>query len=252
MKRIYTVLVICLISISNLAAQDSLFTTRGEAFYGKVMLYKNRFQQEEVSMKIDKKKRTFRIVEIERYVQEGEAYKSIFALGAYKIGKVISENEYLSQYLYMPTGYGKRAPFSQIILIKKNGNYLDLPKSIGFSSSVSQYLDNCPTVSQKVKDRTLGRKDIEVIIAEYNGCMAVKTEVGIDLDTFKGKVTVFRLKLQESAKVNNKKAVRAMLKDFETKYNQQDEIPEYLINGLTEAIKDDLELTSIFKELLAL
>jgi hypothetical protein len=252
MKRIYTLLIICILSISNIAAQDSLFTTRGETFYGKVMLYKNQYQQEVIDMKIGKKKRSFRIVEVEKYIQEGEVYKSIFALGAYKIGKVISEGEYLTQYLYMPTGFGKRAPFSQIILIKKNGNYLDLPKTLSFAKAVSDYLIDCPTVSQKVKDKTLGRKEVEEIIAEYNGCMTVTAEEGIDLETFKGMLQTFRLKLQESNKVDNKKAVRSMLKDYESKHDMGDEIPEYLIKGIADAVQDDLELTSLFKELQAL
>lgn len=252
MKRIYTLLIICILSISHLAAQDSLFTTRGETFYGKVMLYKNRHQQEQIDMKINKKKRSFRIVEVEKYVQEGEVYKSIFALGAYKIGKVVTEGKYLTQYLYMPTGYGKRAPFSQIILFKENGNYLDLPKSLGFSNALSEYLIDCPTVAKKVKDKTLKRKEIDKIINEYNGCMAVQAEKGIDLETFKGKLETFRLKLQESDKVDNKKAIRSMLKDYETKRDNGDEIPEYLIKGITDAVQDDLELTSLFKELQAL
>jgi hypothetical protein len=249
MKKIYSLLVICLLSFSNLTAQDSLFTTRGETFYGKVMLYKNQHQQEQIDMKINKKKRSFRIVEVEKYYQDGKVYESIFALGAYKIGQVISRGDYLSQYLYMPTGYGKRAPFSQIILVKENGNYLDLPKTLSFSKSLSQYLNDCPPVSRKLKDKTLKKEDLDQIMMEYNACMALQKEEGIDLETFKGKLETFRLKLQESDKVDNKKAVRSMLKDYEAKHDNGDEIPEYLTKGITDAVKDDLELTSLFKEL---
>jgi len=252
MKKFYTIILICILSVSNIVAQDTLFTKRGETFVGKVMLYKNRHQQEQIDMKIDKKKRSFRIVEVDKYIQEGELYKSIFALSAYKIGKVVTEGDFVSQYLYMPTGYGKRAPFSQKILVKTGGNYLDLPKSLGFTKSVSEFLSDCPDVAQKVADSTLGKKDINKILSEYNACMANQKENGINLESFKGKLEVFRLKLQESRLVENKKAIRSMLKDYESKHDADEEIPEYLINGIADAVKDDLELTSIFKELQAL
>ena len=249
MKRNLTLLFVLTLSVSSSLAQDILLTTRGDTLRGKISTFTNRQGTEQVEIKIDKKKQQIRLIDIKEYRKQGEVYQPIFAQGKYKIGKVISKG-FLSEYLYTPTAYNKRAPFSQPLLIKENGGQLDVPKALMFRKSVAEFLNDCPSVSEKLLKKTYSRNQLKLIIQDYNACIALQKDNEIKKVTLKTKLEDFRTKLQTSKKIENKAAIRQMLLDFEEKSNAKQKIPDYLISALTDSVKDDLELTSILKDIL--
>jgi len=249
MKRNFVLLLVYLLAIAPVLGQDVLYTTKGDTIQGRITIFTTRQGAEQIDIKVNKKKHQYKLVDVKEYRQKGEVYKTIFAQGRYKIGKVISEG-YLSLYYFTPTAYEKRPPFSQILLSKENGNQMELPKSLMFKKSVADFLKDCPSVAEKVLDKTYGRGDINEIVREYNLCFAQQKQNGINTESFEAKLSELRKKLQFSRKVENKKAVRQMLKDFEEKSRTKEEIPSYLTDALTEALKDDLELSSLLKDIL--
>jgi hypothetical protein len=53
-------------------------------------------------------------------------------------------------------------------ILQKNDGDLMQPRGLGFRKDMTAYLEDCPGVAAMVEERTLRRRDMEVIVRQYN------------------------------------------------------------------------------------
>jgi hypothetical protein len=51
-----------------------------------------------------------------------------------------------------------------------DGRSLEVP-NIGFKGTMADFLDDCPTVSDRIRSSELKKKDLELIVRGYNNCL---------------------------------------------------------------------------------
>ncbi len=249
MKKFYLVLANLVLCFS-LSAQDVLITTRGDTLKGKLTIYTNRQGNQLINMKVDRKKQQYRLIDIQRFYKKGEGFKTLFVSGRYRVVKIVNEGEFLGEYLYTPTSHSPVPEFSQGLLYKSDGDQIDIPKALLFRKTVAGFLTECPEVYEKVLNKTYGKSQMESIIRDYNACMASEAEAIEKQKSVESLLTELRDALQKSSKVSGKAEIREMLDDLKSKVDAKEAIPGYLRTALTNALKEDIELSSLLEEIL--
>lgn len=240
--------------------QDTVITVYGDTLKGSYDILRGYNGIESVKVKLENAgKETFKIYQVKRIEDEnGDIYEPIQLNRYITFGRKVKEG-FLSLYYY--TDDGSTARFNQLALVKADNSSIKVPGFMGFRKAMSDFLDDCPRVADKIDNKDLGKSDLYQIIDEYNACLDTKTEVILATETSKTKeVTIneeltkqfetFRETLKNSSAVNNKKEALDMFNDFADKLANGENIPSYLSNALKQAISTDEALTEMLNNLL--
>ncbi len=150
-----------------------------------------------------------------------------------------------------------------------DGSSLAIGGRIGFKGRMSSFLEDCYEVSYAVKQKQYTIKDLEALVKAYNACVnknglhsadaieqraeqlriekAAKTKIS---KTLEQKLADFSTLLEYSDKVPNKTDVTAMFNDVSGKLRRNEDLPNYLVKGLKEAVKKDPELIKLLEDIL--
>jgi hypothetical protein len=144
------------------------------------------------------------------------------------------------------TLYGYRvqnqANYDSRLLVKMNGEKLDLP-NIGFKKILSDFLSDCSSTSQKIKAGDFERTKVEVVVDDYNTCVANQNKVAIVTATptpLIEAIGVLRIKVENSS-IDSRKDVLDLIADLDDKAKNNQTIPPYLSNGLKNYLADKKE-----------
>ena len=260
MKKLW-ITVLLIISSQLTIAQDYLVTTKGDTVYGKVNVLRDQSKREYLVLKPkDGKKERFLITKVRGFQMKGEAFHTLNIFSRYHFAKLVKEG-YLNHYKYTPEDANYNDSFSQSLLVKKDGGILILPGLIGFRTQVSKFLDDCDSVEKKVKDKVYKKSDLDQIIEEYNVCIETHSQARFSPSspntiTKTTPITPALTKINDLktllkySEIQEKEEVIEMIKDLETKIQNNEKIPTYLSNALKEAIKTDEKLSKILEEIL--
>ncbi|MFY0592263.1 hypothetical protein [Roseivirga sp.] len=259
MKLAVSIFLFFCISFS-ITAQDTIITMRGDTLSGSFSLAKKGVNEFVDFTDPNGKKQRLRLFDVKQIkTTEGEILEPIKIDKRYTFGKVIKKG-YLSLHSYRSEN--SAVTFNQQILTNYDGNSMAVPGAFGFRKAVSRFLKACPSVSQKVEDKTLGRDELDQVIEEYNSCikalseknisssaqnLPAETEVSPSVNT---KKQDFNTLLKYADGIKNKGDVSDMFNDVMQKISTNQKVPNYLRKLITEAVSQDEKLSALLKEIL--
>ncbi|NOT76723.1 MAG: hypothetical protein HOP08_17490 [Cyclobacteriaceae bacterium] len=241
-----------LILISGLThAQDYAVTQKNDTLRGKVQI-----QGYDIIDRVDvvqpDKKSHFTCIQLKSVFIKGETYTPVKSVeGAYRMMKLIRSG-FLSLYkARRPNSY----VYENDYLVKKDGTAMEVP-GLYFKKVLMTYLGDCQSVSDKIKSEELKRKDIDKVVEEYNKCLQAPkiTEPVVTVITTNPTLEAIK-KLQDRIEVSSlstKKDASDILKDLAQKTAANQPIPNYLLEGLKETVKDAPEFKEETDQLVAL
>ena len=233
MKNYCLLLLTCLGLIQLSEAQDYIITNKGDTVRGEIKLLSFDLL-DRVQVKTGKEKKVYTAKETKVCSFKGESYRPVKEENAIRFMKVIKYG-YLSLYAFNSPNlhtYDKR------MLTKLDGTSMEVPNLL-FTKIMVSYLDDCPTIREKIKSEDYGKKDIEKIVDEYNACLDEKTRAAAiasaaaaltnpkfeALENLKNKV-------EKLENFSTKKDSLELINDITQKVNNKEVIPNYLLEGL--------------------
>jgi hypothetical protein len=228
------------------SAQDYIITTRGDSLSGEVRPLL--FGSEKRVQLIDemKDKNTYSLFQIRRFSSEGEMYYPVKGEKGYVFMKLI-EPGYLTLYAFQ---LENQTRFDGLMLKKMDGASIVVP-NLGFKKYVSQFLEDCPEVSEKVREGELGKRNLKDLIQAYNVCVDNRTldhgKIIAEQNEQKEKISAWvsleeKVRTKEFSEKNN---ALEMIAEIRKKIQRQESIPNFLLQGL----KNSLEGTGLSDEL---
>jgi hypothetical protein len=153
-----------------LYGQDQVFTKRGERYEGKVVFNFNPTGYEEVIIKTEEEKLTFRSYLVDLVIYNEDTLHVLTFSNETKFGLLKSDGKRLAHYRVQDES---NYDFDKEILYKKDAREsIDVP-NIGFKKPVARFLSDCEVVSEQILEGELKAKDIEEIIYRYDNCGSV-------------------------------------------------------------------------------
>ncbi|MGC1243509.1 MAG: hypothetical protein WA874_18090 [Chryseosolibacter sp.] len=220
-------------------AQDYVLTTRGDSLTGEVkpLIYGT---EKKVQLQAsDKTRRTLSILEVRAFSSNGEIYHPVKNESGYVFMKLL-EPGYLSLYAFQPENTSR---FDGLFLQKIDGDNMVLP-NLGFKKYMSKFLEDCPAVVQRVQDGELNKKNVKELIIAYNACIENRTidhsSVLARQEEQSKKISAWD-SLEEkvrAADFTEKNNALEMITEIRKKIRQQEKIPNFLIEGLKNSLRD--------------
>jgi len=239
--------------ITSLAFAQSSYvvTVTGDTLLGEVKLISGG-TMDRVQLNSNSKKTTYTAFQARAARANNETYHALQLGTSYRFMKLIKEG-HLSIYGYRietQTSYDGR------LLRKANGESFDVP-TIAFRGSVLNFIADCESAAQAVKEQKLGREDLEAIANAYNDCMNQKLKQNylneqktIVARSKRARVEDF-LKVVSATNLDNKAEVEGLLNDMITKIEAGQSIPSYQKNALIDYLKDMKEFKESLDKLFA-
>lgn len=269
MRKIICSLILVLLSLQLIHAQDTLIKINGDTLIGKLEFAIDGIGSEYVTIKDNGNKTVVKLIEV-RMIEtaEGDIIKPVAFDGKYKFGKQLHFG-YLSY--YKVTGDGNPEMFTNDLLIKMDGSSLLFSGSLGFRKRVGRFLEDCYDVAQDIQRKKYKANDLLELTQAYNICVnknglmsedAIDQRAAIDraeqakekdaslTKSLEAKLSDFSTLLKYSDKVANKDDVTAMFNDVAGKLRRKENVPNYLKKSLMDALEKDPQLTQLLSEIL--
>jgi hypothetical protein len=244
---IRTLVLLILTSCSAFAQTDYLITSKADTLYGelRILTYD---KIDRVQIEIDNKKEILTAIQVLSLNKDGQVYKPLKYDSKIVFMKALKQG-YLSMFAFR---LANQSSYDGRLLTKMDGTSMEVP-NIGFKKILSNYLEDCPSVSTQVKEGELSRKEIDKIIDDYNVCVSTKSSTASITETPPPAVNETAqlieslIKKVEAEEFSSKKDALDLLRDIQTKVSKNETIPNYLSEGLKSylssvpAVSDDLE-----------
>lgn len=233
MKNCYLLLIVYLGLVQFSEAQDYLITNKGDTVRGEIKLLSFDLL-DRVQVKAGKGKKIYTAKETMLCSLKGESYRPVRQDNAIRMMKVIKYG-YLSLYAFNAPSqhtYDKR------MLTKLDGTFMEVPNLL-FTKIMVNYLDDCPTIREKIKSEDYGKKDLEKIVDEYNACLDEKTRAAAVASSAAALTNPklealgnLKTKVEALESFSSKKDALELINDLTQKVNNKEIIPNYLLEGL--------------------
>ena len=240
---------ICMLIYKCTSAQDYVVTTSGDTIRGEVKLLSFGTDQK-VQVKKDDGKEVYSIIKTQTVWMDNELYHPIKGpSGHYEYMKPIRLG-YLSLYAFQN---GSR--FDGMFLVKADGNSLELP-NLAFKKFMTNFLQECESVTTRIDQGELQKKDIEQITDEFNACIQKNTRsdlvrkdtpVPIAPDawnTLEGKVN-------QSPDFEGKSTALEMIADIKKRTAKKEKVPNFVVDGLKSILSGQPNLIEPLEKALA-
>ncbi|WP_323756253.1 hypothetical protein [Roseivirga sp.] len=260
MKRYLFIFTLLLLFSITAMGQDILTRRSGETMTGDVQLLSDSDGIPYAVVKNGKDKETVKLFDIQNIsMPEFGLIKPMKIGEQYRFALLVSE-DYLSVYKYSTSN--RMDDFGMTALQKFGGAAFALPGIMGFKNLMTDYLSDCKEVSNKIEEKELKRGDIDQIVEDYNGCIALKNSTQQEnvsyynstasriSETKEALLKDFDKLLKASKQVEDKNVVSEMLSDLTSKLKKGEKVPEYLINALKDAIKNDQKLLELMNKII--
>jgi len=233
------------------SAQDYVVTQKNDTIKGKVkLLTYDRLDRIDISK--GKIKQHFTCLQLKAVYSEGATFNTIRTDNGYRLMKLETPG-FLSLYLARkPTGF----LYDTEMLVKKDGSSTEIP-GLSFKKILANFLADCPTVVERIKQEELTRKNIPEVVNEYNKCVDAQTRFSnlnssaIATNPILIALTNLKTKIEASSLPTQKDALD-ILKDIMNKVVASQTIPNYLMEGFKENVKSSPELLEEFDKVLVM
>lgn len=239
----YTGLLILAISLScsQVGAQDYVITNKGDSISGqlKPLLYGPEKKVQVTTT--DKKKEVYSMFQVRRYSFKDEIFEPVKGPDGFAFMKLVKSG-YLSLYNYQ---LPNQVTFEGSYLFRRDGKGMDVP-NISFKKAMKAFLKDCPTVVDKIDNGELNRKDLNEIIDTYNNCIGKNTinhEAVAAAQAVQAKSIsawdALENQVKEAADFDGKPNALEMIQEIKGKISRGEKIPNFLADGLKNALKDE-------------
>ena len=244
-----TLLFSFILPLGLIAQRDYLVTVKGDTVTGQISL--QQFGTVEQALVKRDKREIFSAINVREVFLKGIRYKPLQYAGVIKFMQILSDG-YLSLLAFQPQGIMN---YDGRLLQMRDGRMLELP-TLGFKKQMSNFLKDNESLVTKIQDGTLDRKDLDKIIAEYNGAITAKkvsNEVQSQI-TMKQKsslelLTDLKTEIEKSDLVS-RLDVLDMMADLEEKIKSNKTVPAYLLKGIKSSLETKPGLLAKFDELI--
>lgn len=219
-------------------AQDYVLTTRGDSLVGEVKPLHYGPEKKVLIVSGDKNKQNLSLFEVREFSSDGHIYHPVKGETGYVFMKLLQPG-YLSLYAYQ---LENQTRFDGLFLKKADGEGMVVP-NLGFRKYISQFLEDCPAVSERVKEGDLSKKNISEVIDAYNACISNRTidhrQVIAQNEKRSEKINAWD-SLEEKIKgmeFTDKTNALEMIAEIKKKIARRESIPNFLVEGLKNALK---------------
>jgi hypothetical protein len=239
-------------------AQDFVITAKSDTLRGTVRPINFGIEKKVTVTDNNKKKTTLSIFQTRSFSLKGEIYHPVKGDKGYVFMKLLKPG-YLSLYAFQlenQTSYDGR------YLYKRDGQGFEVP-NLNFKKMVTRLLEDCIEVAAQIDNGTLSKRDLNKIIDLYNQCIDNRTQeqkqaittTAISKPELTTEIPAWNIleeKIKSHADFEGKKDAQEMVADIKNKLNKNENIPNFLIEGLKNILsKTDLtaELETALKEI---
>lgn len=234
-------------------AQDYVVTIKGDTIKGllKPLTYgpDKKLQVSEPG----KKKVTYPMFQVKNFVMDGETFVPAKGPSGYTFMKVLKPG-YLSLLAFQQEN---QVTFDGRFLQKKNGEGIEVP-NLAFKKALKAFLDDCGDISDKIEAGTYSKKDLEIIIDEYNNCVDKNQVAKEQSITERVEITqklnpwdALDSKVKSAAEFDGKKDVLEMIAEIKGKVARGEKVPNFLVEGLKSGLSNQQDLQPALQEALA-
>ena len=231
-------------------AQDYVVTSRGDSLTGEV---KPLFYGPEKKVQLtgsDNEKNTYSLFQVREFSHNGDVYHPVKGETGYVFMKLLHSG-YLSLYAYQPENQTR---FDGLFLKKLDGDNMTVP-NLGFKKYMSKFLEDCPSVTERIKSGELNKKNLTELIQVYNGCVQNRTTDHENVIAVRqeqtSKISAWddleeRIREKEFSEKNN---ALEMIAEIRKKIQRRESIPNFLVEGLRNSLKETGLATDLDKAL---
>jgi hypothetical protein len=229
-------------------------TVAFDTLYGDVKMNTYMKPQESVTLKDSRKKKThFTPNKARAFKIKDKLYQSVLLRDHYTFMEVL-ESGALSLYEHQSSNSASSATEIDTYMKIDMGELVQIPK-IGFRKKVAPLLHQCPSVHQKVEDKTYDFTSLKAIAKEYNQCVANqpksgRTQMAVSVPEAGAPVpqpsssqlslafpqaaviTEMLSYLDKHPQVTNQEDLRTCLSDIASKLKAGKTVPKYLLEAL--------------------
>ena len=229
-------------------AQDYVVTTKGDTLRGELKP-QNFGANSKVQVKDnDKKKSSFTLFQVKAFSFKGETFQPMKGPNGYCFMRLEKEG-YLSLYSFQQLN---QTTFDGSFLFKRDGTGLEIP-NLTFKKTMMKFLNECSNVVAKIDKGDLGKRDLHLIIDEYNTCVANKTadqtKLIVQQEVNTKKISAWDTleeKLKAQGDIEGKANALEMISEVKNKISKSETVPNFLVEGLKNILnptelKGDLE-----------
>jgi hypothetical protein len=231
----------------TLSAQDNdfLVTVKGDTVKGKLRILATDYDRQVQVTTVARKKSNYSILQIRKFSLDGEQYEPVKLGQAYVFMKLVKEG-YLSLYAFQME---RQMTYEGRYLRKRDGQGIEVP-NLGFKKNMAKFMEECPSITNKISAGDLGRSDLNTIIDEYNSCIATNTLSVAKSPTLTQPAVANEsasqwVMLEEKVKASNlstKNDALEMIADIRNKLSRGEKIPKFLSEGLKTSLAGDQQL----------
>jgi len=238
----FLLLILLLVSTSITQAQDYLITTKGDSIIGELKPLVFGPDKKVQVTGSDKKKVIYKMFQISRFKIKEDLYQPVKGPSGYAFMKVIKSG-YLS---LMAFQMENQVTYDGRYLLKRDGRGTEVP-NLSFKKVLSNFLSECNELSAKIESGDRGKRELELIVDEYNACIASKSVVKrestpppnepVQKDETK-LIAWNKLESDVNQQIafEGKENVLEMIQEIKGKIGRNEKIPNFLIQGLKESL----------------
>ena len=251
MRKVFIILLVCLTSQTSFAQKTGSFiTTNGENHSGKIYLRLEEQRVDELVVKIDKERTTFKAHKILSLVFEnGDTIKTIKYKDRYQFAKVVHAGPFLNYYKIADIGQ-ERKELTMPLLVKQDNSDLEIG-NFGFKGRMTKFLKQCPDLTDKIAAGEIKKSRLKDIVVMYNDCMSsnqTKSPTNVSKVSIEEQPAMEKLiNKVSSSGLENKSDILEMLKDVKAKLEEGESVPKYLKGAIIEAFGDNQEFVQAFE-----
>ena len=239
---LFSIGVFCTLNISAQKA-DYAITSKQDTVFGKFNIVEIPYSGQKLKVKNGKNKQDFWPHEI-TLLKKGKSVYHVKKIGVRYQFVELQKDGYLSLYGYTSEDNKTGQLFQQAILITKDGRQLSVP-NISFRKFTSTFLDDCPQVSQRIRDGELVKKNLNAIIDQYNSCDFGAAKTTAQKKTTPKKVLSFNewiAVVRSDKKLSENQQLIEMLDDVSARLSKNEKVPGYLHDLIKKELSSNKEL----------
>lgn len=243
-------ILVCIIGYRISVAQtDYVITLKGDSISGKVK-HMNYGGGEKVQVTTDDgKKNIYSILQTKRFSLENELYEPVRVTQGYTYMKLLKRG-YLSYYAFqMPS----QTSWDGRYILKKDGSGMEVP-NIGFKKQIIRFLEDCAEVRAGIESGKFTKANMNEVVDQYNACIdsnTVKTESEKKLSDKEIVWNELETAVRDASPFDGRMDAIEMITEVKSKVRQGEKIPNFLVEGIKDVLKDQSALQEPLKKALS-
>lgn len=236
---------------SAAAAQDYVITIQGDTIKGDVKALTYGADKKVQVTEPGKKRVIFPIFKIKSFNINGEMFQPVKGPKGYSFMKPVKTG-YLSLFAFQEENQNT---YGAMYLLKKDGSGMEVP-NLAFKKGMSKFLADCSTVVDLIENEDLKKKDLHRIVDEYNACIENRPSGARPLLAEQKVITTQPTKdtsawdkleatVNAQADFPEKENALEMIKEIKSKLVASQKIPNFLVDGLKNALNQEVFKTDL-------